>query len=74
MLADCDDQSRWVGGDHAREDTGVDHEDVICSIYLSVGIDDSASTLQSTVCAHLAGTHPVVCTAGADVTEVEWDL
>lgn len=70
MLADCDDQGRWVGGDHAGEYTGVDHEDVICSVYLGVGIDNSAPALQPTVCAHLAGSHPVVGAAGANVTEV----
>lgn len=74
MLTGRDDECRWVGGHHAWEDTGVDDEDVVRAVYLGVGVYDCCSAFQSAVSAELAGSHPVVCAAGADVAEIEWDL
>lgn len=55
-----DDQSRGVGGWHAREDGRVDHEQVVGTVYLSVGVDNRRAASATVVGTQLGRAHPVV--------------
>lgn len=57
------DVGRWVGSDHAREDGGVDDEEVVGTPDLSVDIDNSGATVLATVViAQLVSANPMVGT------------
>lgn len=49
--------------DLPREDGSINNVDVVGAVDLQVGVDDSASALETAVSADLCGTDPVVGTA-----------
>lgn len=60
MLCGSDDQRGRIRRYHAREDAGVDDEEVVGSVDLGVEVDDGGAAVAAVVAAELAAAHPVV--------------